>query len=256
MKRTLKPDGVFAMYNFYRQGWVVGRLAKMAEEVFGAEAAGASRCRTRDSIQPGDTPARPHHLPAGRQRLQAPGGDPRDASRRATTFWLNSDAGAMNEAVNALPATAAPAGEGWHRSAPATRVDLAGIDLLPSDDWPQLYLRERRDPLGADRPGHAGRSRCCRSLILLGLRAAAARVRPQPADVLPRRRLHAAGDQGRGAHGAALRLDLDRQLDRLLRDPGDDPVRNLFVLAVKPQNAAALLRAAGRRRCWSTRWCR
>ena len=23
------------MYNYYRQGWVVGRLAKMAEEVFG-----------------------------------------------------------------------------------------------------------------------------------------------------------------------------------------------------------------------------
>ena len=31
----LKPDGVFVMYNFYRQGWVVGRLTKMAEEVFG-----------------------------------------------------------------------------------------------------------------------------------------------------------------------------------------------------------------------------
>src|SRR5207247_10439749 len=37
VKRTLKPDGVFAMYNFFRQGWVVGRLAKMAEEVFGAK---------------------------------------------------------------------------------------------------------------------------------------------------------------------------------------------------------------------------
>src|SRR5712691_8021428 len=35
VKRTLEPDGVFAMYNFYRQGWVVGRLAAMAEQVFG-----------------------------------------------------------------------------------------------------------------------------------------------------------------------------------------------------------------------------
>jgi SAM-dependent methyltransferase len=37
LKRTLKPDGIFVMYNYYRQGWVVGRLAKMAEEVFDAK---------------------------------------------------------------------------------------------------------------------------------------------------------------------------------------------------------------------------
>ena len=35
MKARLKPDGAFVMYNFYRQGWVVGRLVKMAEKVFG-----------------------------------------------------------------------------------------------------------------------------------------------------------------------------------------------------------------------------
>src|SRR5262249_28278514 len=37
IKAKLKPNGVFALYNFYRQGWVVGRLAKMAEKVFGTE---------------------------------------------------------------------------------------------------------------------------------------------------------------------------------------------------------------------------
>src|SRR6185503_2781450 len=36
VKRRLKNDGVFVMYNFYRQGWVIGRLAAMAEETFGA----------------------------------------------------------------------------------------------------------------------------------------------------------------------------------------------------------------------------
>ncbi len=36
IKAKLKPGGVFAMYNFYRQGWVVGRLVKLAETVFGA----------------------------------------------------------------------------------------------------------------------------------------------------------------------------------------------------------------------------
>src|SRR5262249_44187978 len=37
VKARLKPGGVFAMYNQYRQGWVVGRLVKMAEKVFGTK---------------------------------------------------------------------------------------------------------------------------------------------------------------------------------------------------------------------------
>src|SRR5204863_966364 len=37
VKAKLKPGGILAMYNYYRQGWVVGRLAKMAKDVFGAE---------------------------------------------------------------------------------------------------------------------------------------------------------------------------------------------------------------------------
>ncbi len=36
VKAKLKPGGVFAMYNYYRQGWVVGRLVKLAERVFGS----------------------------------------------------------------------------------------------------------------------------------------------------------------------------------------------------------------------------
>ena len=33
--RRLKPDGLFVMYNYYRQGWIVSRLAKTAGSVFG-----------------------------------------------------------------------------------------------------------------------------------------------------------------------------------------------------------------------------
>src|SRR5262249_612745 len=34
-KARLKPGGVFAMYNFYRQGWVVARLQRLAESALG-----------------------------------------------------------------------------------------------------------------------------------------------------------------------------------------------------------------------------
>ncbi len=37
IRAKLKPGGVFAMYNFYRQGWVVGRLVRLAERVFGTK---------------------------------------------------------------------------------------------------------------------------------------------------------------------------------------------------------------------------
>ena len=35
VRRCLKSDGLFVMYNYFRQGWIVGRLVKTAELVFG-----------------------------------------------------------------------------------------------------------------------------------------------------------------------------------------------------------------------------
>jgi hypothetical protein len=37
VERCLKPDGLFAMYNYFRQGWIVSRLAKTVAGVFGRE---------------------------------------------------------------------------------------------------------------------------------------------------------------------------------------------------------------------------
>ncbi len=50
IKAKLKPGGVFAMYNFYRQGWVVGRLVKLAETVFGSKPI-VSRCPIKTSFR-------------------------------------------------------------------------------------------------------------------------------------------------------------------------------------------------------------
>lgn len=35
VKRRLKPDGAFAMYNYYREDWLIDRLAGTADKVFG-----------------------------------------------------------------------------------------------------------------------------------------------------------------------------------------------------------------------------
>lgn len=136
VKRTLKPDGVFAMYNFYRQGWVVARLAKMAEEVFGVKPLVITLPHL-DRIQPEDSQRNRTFLLAGdSKRLEAI-----RARFEKQSFWINRPL--RSEAINAF--RAASPGEGWQRIAPV-QVDVEGITLLPSDDWPQLYLRAREIP--------------------------------------------------------------------------------------------------------------
>jgi spermidine synthase len=171
VKRTLKPDGVFAMYNFYRQGWVVGRLAKMAEQVFGAKPLVISM-PYRDSIQSGDSQSGYFTfllVSTDSKRLEAI----RARFEKGESFWIHPEP-PMNEAINAFR-TAAPSGPFWHRSAPA-QVDLGGIDLLPSDDWPQLYLRSREIPWSPIGQGMVAVAAL--SLVILLAFAPLRRVRP------------------------------------------------------------------------------
>ena len=53
--KKLKPGGVFTMYNYYRQGWVVGRLKTLAKEVFDTDPLVISLGQTSDKP---DWPAR------------------------------------------------------------------------------------------------------------------------------------------------------------------------------------------------------
>ena len=140
VKRTLKPDGVFAMYNYYRQGWVVGRLAQLAEEVFGTKPLVISlpyraRIASGDDDRYGFTfllvGADSKRLEAIRARFA--GGE---------SFWIHATP-SRNESRNAFSA-AAPDGD-WLRVAPS-QVVVARSALLPADDWPQLYLRDREIP--------------------------------------------------------------------------------------------------------------
>jgi SAM-dependent methyltransferase len=59
VKRTLKPDGVFAMYNYYRQGWLRGWQGWPPRP--SASSRWSSRCRTRTASPP-TTATRPHSL--------------------------------------------------------------------------------------------------------------------------------------------------------------------------------------------------
>jgi SAM-dependent methyltransferase len=146
IKARLQPGGVFAVYNLFRQGWIVGRIDRMSEEVFGTKPLAISL--------PYVASIRPEDQEFGRLTLILSGANSpslaaiRQQFEKHESFWVNSRP-AVNESLNGFgpqpPAVAGSTTSDWSRIAPAT-IDITGINLLPSDDWPFLYLRGRIVP--------------------------------------------------------------------------------------------------------------
>src|ERR1700674_960515 len=142
----LRPGGVFAVYNFFRQGWIVGRIARMAEETFGSKPIVISL--------PYAAAIRPEDQEFGRLDMILSGANsPALAAigqqfEQHQSFWANTKP-SVNAALNGFgpqpPARAGLRASDWNRIAPST-LDTTGINQLPSDDWPFLYLRGKIVP--------------------------------------------------------------------------------------------------------------
>lgn len=146
IKARLKPGGVFIMYNYFRQGWVVGRLVALAERVFGTKPIVFSlpyRAKIKaDQHQSGYITlvmvgTSDEVLESVRKKLA-----------EEESFWAHISP-RNNEAVNGY-APEPPAADGtapgeWRQIAPA-QVETEGVGPLPTDDWPFLYLREPTVP--------------------------------------------------------------------------------------------------------------
>jgi spermidine synthase len=137
VRRCLKPDGLFAMYNYFRQGWIVARLVKTVESAFGA---------------PALTLTLPHQ-----PRIAA--------SSKADAFTLllaggRADAithafrtyGAYRLATGLSPSPAATP-NGFHIPATSDQMSFAPADVeipaglrIAEDVWPFLYLRNPMIP--------------------------------------------------------------------------------------------------------------
>jgi SAM-dependent methyltransferase len=139
IKARLKPNGVFAAYNAYRQGWVVGRLQKMMTEVFGSQPL-VMGLPYVERIAPGD----PVHTitfilggaaaPLARIRHRI----------EEQPFWIN-DQPRLNQLIDAFgarPLSASGVAESsWHRIG-LSAVEIRPNEDVPLDDWPFLYLRD------------------------------------------------------------------------------------------------------------------
>jgi len=175
IQERLKPGGMFAVYNYFRQGWIVGRIARMAGEVFGSAPLVMSLPHV-DSIRAGDSKSSQiTFVLMGGASSPLPGITRKFEQQQS--FWIHK-VPRRNETINGFglrPAVSADSSESdWNRFAP-TFVDTRGVDRLPRDDWPFLYLRD------AAIPGLNIRSMLligALSLAILYLFAPVRRVRP------------------------------------------------------------------------------
>ena len=143
IKAKLEPDGVFAMYNYYRQGWVVGRLVTLIEKVFGVRPI-VITIPYQEVVKPGDNRSDSiTFLLVGNT-----GSNKVEAIRRQFAekkfFWSFVPPAANGPISGFAPTSPRPAQPSF-QIGPAT-VDATGFRRLSSDAWPFLYLREPAIP--------------------------------------------------------------------------------------------------------------
>src|SRR5262249_14423764 len=154
LRRVLKPDGVFVTYSFFRQGWIVERIAAMAKQVFGCDPVvlGLPYTETLRSSERG-----------GYVTIIA-GCNPRIAAafREHGSFWLNATPPENLVVDGVTMRRGSPPGEQrgkWWRIAPTRLIrDLDASAQLTSDDWPFLYVSGKLIP-----------NLTIRSMIVLGV---------------------------------------------------------------------------------------
>jgi SAM-dependent methyltransferase len=143
VRRVLKPGGRFVAYNFFRQGWIVHRIASMLENVFGTDPVVISLTH-KDTIRDTDSAQGFTVLIAGGNEALTKAFEENDA------FWLNRQP-SMNDGVNGFgerpPELAGAEGpDEWLRIAPSTLVASSQELGAASDNWPFLYLRDKTVP--------------------------------------------------------------------------------------------------------------
>ncbi|HWB53413.1 MAG TPA: hypothetical protein VG722_04445 [Tepidisphaeraceae bacterium] len=121
VQRVLKPGGVFTTYNYFREGWVVGRVATMAHRAIGGTPLVIS-------------------LPY-QQEIH-----PEDSEAGHFTFIMTDSGHSTVEAIRSMlrrdtvQPKAAP-GTWRSKGIGISQVQTSGVGPIPSDNWPFLYLR-------------------------------------------------------------------------------------------------------------------
>lgn len=133
--RHLGPDGMFVTYNYFRQGWIVSRLAETVRDAFGSSPV-VFTLPHRDTISAGEKNEGFTLLFAG----------PRAVRIRSDIGFGGPCLIRSNVAPTPqLPVNNAATGGECIRLSPAT-VEIPGSLRAAEDNWPFLYLRQPMIP--------------------------------------------------------------------------------------------------------------
>ncbi len=138
VRRCLKPDGQFVVYNYFREGWIVGRIFASLRQVFGTEPLVVT------------LPARPRIEPQSGGGftifIAGENGKLRGAFGEKTEYWLYDRKAASPETSNGFELRPpAEVQNQWKRFI-AAEVRSPSSVRIATDDWPFLYLRQPMIP--------------------------------------------------------------------------------------------------------------
>jgi Spermine/spermidine synthase domain len=149
VKRHLTPGGTFVVYNYFRQGWLISRLQKSLEEIFGR---GNPLCLTL----PFRTVIQPEESTAGDFTVFFAGNtaDLRSAFNQQPEYFLRADQAPTPNSPNGfqqppptervkfeMASDADSQKSQWQKFGLATVLQPEGKLPPATDDWPFFYLR-------------------------------------------------------------------------------------------------------------------
>jgi SAM-dependent methyltransferase len=138
IERVLKPGGVFVTYNFFRQGWIVDRVAAMSEAAFGCKPI-VLALPFQETLRSSDPAGFAMVIGGCNERIAA-------AFAAHPRFELNDIPSKNLEVDGFRTDSASRAAGGFRPIAPATLVRDEGAPSFATDDWPFLYLHGRLIP--------------------------------------------------------------------------------------------------------------
>lgn len=138
VRRHLNPGGVFFMYNYFRQGWIVARLHQELKQTFGHEPL-LLTLPYRSIVEPETKGGFTVFIAGEADRLLK-------AFERQPAYWLPADQAPKPNSPNGFEQDPGPQeGDQWVRFGLASVVYPRGLRIA-SDEWPFPYLRRPMIP--------------------------------------------------------------------------------------------------------------
>ena len=139
--RCLKPDGMFVVYNYFRQGWIVARIFRGMQDTFGSDPL-VLTLPPRPVIEPLSAGGFTMFLAGSTSRV-------REAFARQPEYWLRDGRAPDTATPNGFEQHPAPEVQSQWKRFILAQVNVPAGTRMATDDWPFLYLRQPMIPLHA-----------------------------------------------------------------------------------------------------------